>query len=462
MKPRQYSPVRWISLLLAGLLFLYLMLMSSLVLAEGRQESRIACRRNENGLHLIGSYQGTEVSVEKLLEDPVFESSMQIMILREGTPLDKTACVKTGDFISLGDREDSTAVLVLKGDLLKTGSVSIAQLIRLAKGVRDAGSLQILEELAGDIDDSERIDIVDLVLLARYLHNLHPQVPAEQDPANDTTPGENEDPNAHPGDGTGENDTRDPAAVSTDDPDGDKMNEPNPNPAEDPGGDKTQEPDPTSTEDPDDGKTQEPDPIPTEEPDGGETEKPDPTPTKEPDGGETEKPDPTPTPPGSNKTWWDTQKPQDLIDVICEDINSDRSTPLKYSPELAGIADRRMKEPEGKKDQLVYGNAAISEDIDALREAGFDHKDVGDTVFSCRIYEYMIGDEDSYKVWLEPLNSTIKQKISSMAESQRDMLKQTATVIGIGISPIEDTWTVITAENGEEKYKEVYIEILFA
>lgn len=88
-----------------------------------------------------------------------------------GDPVPYDQPIATGDSVLWIDASgnDRQTEMVVKGDVLGTGILSIAQLVRLAKALNGSWPLYGPYFLAGDLNSSGRIDIADLVAEAELL-----------------------------------------------------------------------------------------------------------------------------------------------------------------------------------------------------------------------------------------------------------------------------------------------------
>lgn len=79
--------------------------------------------------------------------------------------------VSTGDSVLWTDGygNDRSTELVVKGDVLGSGTLSIAQLVRMAKALNGSWPLEGVYLIAADLNGSGGLDIADLVLEAQLL-----------------------------------------------------------------------------------------------------------------------------------------------------------------------------------------------------------------------------------------------------------------------------------------------------
>lgn len=66
--------------------------------------------------------------------------------------------------------------LVIDGDVLGNGKLSIAQLTRLARAVSGIEPLEGVYEQAADLNDSDSVNIADLTILASWLTGNYPRL----------------------------------------------------------------------------------------------------------------------------------------------------------------------------------------------------------------------------------------------------------------------------------------------
>lgn len=83
--------------------------------------------------------------------------------------------IATGEHVSVTDVSNPRAVnlmqVIIRGDVLGTGRLTIAQLARLAAALNGSRPLQGLFAQAGDINGRGGIDIADLAQLASWLRS---------------------------------------------------------------------------------------------------------------------------------------------------------------------------------------------------------------------------------------------------------------------------------------------------
>lgn len=83
--------------------------------------------------------------------------------------------IATGEHVSVTLVEDTRGVrlfqVIIRGDVLGTGQLTIAQLARLAAALNGSRPLEGLYAQAGDINGSGHIDIADLTQLASWLRS---------------------------------------------------------------------------------------------------------------------------------------------------------------------------------------------------------------------------------------------------------------------------------------------------
>lgn len=82
---------------------------------------------------------------------------------------------QTGIAIQETARKYVLFALIIQGDVLGTGRLSIAQLVRLAKAVTGAEPLEGVYAQAGDINENGSPDIADLATLASWLTGSGPR-----------------------------------------------------------------------------------------------------------------------------------------------------------------------------------------------------------------------------------------------------------------------------------------------
>lgn len=91
----------------------------------------------------------------------------QLNVLTDRVP------IATGEHVSVTLVEDIRGVrlfqVIVRGDVLGTGQLSIAQVVRLAAALNGTHPLSGLYAQAGDLNGSGRIDISDLTVLAGWL-----------------------------------------------------------------------------------------------------------------------------------------------------------------------------------------------------------------------------------------------------------------------------------------------------
>lgn len=87
-----------------------------------------------------------------------------------GTLAEQRICTaQTGIVIQETERRYVLFALIIDGDVLGNGQLSIAQVVRLAKAITGAAPLAGLYEQAGDLNGSGRLDIADLTILVSWL-----------------------------------------------------------------------------------------------------------------------------------------------------------------------------------------------------------------------------------------------------------------------------------------------------
>ena len=90
---------------------------------------------------------------------------------KDGRELPYDAPIATGDTIVWKDAMNNirTTEMVVKGDVLGTGILSVAQLVRLAQALNGSAPLYGAYLLAGDLNGNGYIDIADLTAEAQLL-----------------------------------------------------------------------------------------------------------------------------------------------------------------------------------------------------------------------------------------------------------------------------------------------------
>lgn len=97
------------------------------------------------------------------------------VISAEERPLSRPA---TGEHALVIDTEKQNYALfelVITGDVLGTGSLNIAQLVRMAQAVNGSAPLEGVYAQAGDLNGDGSISIADLVILGQWISGRYPR-----------------------------------------------------------------------------------------------------------------------------------------------------------------------------------------------------------------------------------------------------------------------------------------------
>lgn len=121
----------------------------------------------------VARNEETAVRVDDVLNNVESHPKTSVRIVdAHGWTVSEDKPIGTGMRIELLDSRKQvldSATIVVRGDLTGTGTTSLSQLVRAAKALGDADTLEDVSLEAGDINGSGKIDLSDLVLLAKML-----------------------------------------------------------------------------------------------------------------------------------------------------------------------------------------------------------------------------------------------------------------------------------------------------
>ena len=143
-----------------------------------RASSRLQLEYRDGILCIIGIPIARQVSermsVAELKREfaPVSGTTLRV-VNQNGVEQTDTEAAVTGTVVRLENSEGTVigrATVLITGDVLGSGLINIAQLVRLAQDLNKDRVLLGVFELAGDITRTGEINIVDLVKEAQLLH----------------------------------------------------------------------------------------------------------------------------------------------------------------------------------------------------------------------------------------------------------------------------------------------------
>lgn len=124
------------------------------------------------GMKVIKGLRAGGTATLRDIRNNLVSSSSLVRGYREGGEMGGIELVGTGTVVELSDRSGEvvdTAVVLMPGDVLGTGTIEISHLTRLASAVSGDRPLEDVYAMAADIDGSGTIDEEDLDLMAAVL-----------------------------------------------------------------------------------------------------------------------------------------------------------------------------------------------------------------------------------------------------------------------------------------------------
>lgn len=144
-------------------------------IAEGAPDDlAIIMNIDEDGLALVGLMVTSPTTVGQLKTWIAVPEGYGLDVLtKDGASAEDPALVTTDMMLTATGLDEEEAAdrvgVVVTGDVLGTGEMNIAQLVRMAKAINKTQPLEGLALMAADITDSGALDIADLVAEARFL-----------------------------------------------------------------------------------------------------------------------------------------------------------------------------------------------------------------------------------------------------------------------------------------------------
>ena len=140
------------------------------------ETSRLMICVYDNELYMAGLSLAEPLTIQQILDDFVIPPGTSVDFREEQVAAagGMNGYPRTGDLIRLVSSEDHFLIVndVVMGDVLGTGKMTIAQVIRLARAVTGVEPLEGAYLLAGSFDGTGNLTIADLVAEAKMLTSL--------------------------------------------------------------------------------------------------------------------------------------------------------------------------------------------------------------------------------------------------------------------------------------------------
>ena len=229
----------------------------------------VCFQKHESSMTLEVDNHGRPIIWAKVRNaEPLLDNDLQFHLFRGTQEMGPQTVMQTGDRLGRDGDPEPPYTIVVKSDILRCGSVNIAQLTCAAQVLLDQRELNTIERAAADLDSNGEINIADIVKFARYLLTVkveagplddlpetdpYEQAPDEPGPTLTPKPSATATPIPVPK----------PSATATPELTPDTTPEPTPDLTPEPTPDPTLDPAPEPTPDPPPGPTPEPTPEPT-------------------------------------------------------------------------------------------------------------------------------------------------------------------------------------------------------